>query len=193
MTRLCLIRHGQTDWNLEGRYQGQSNVPLNEAGRAQAQALRGQLHGQSFAAIYSSDLRRAKETAEIIATDFHLLVKAEPRLREINQGEWEGQQVEAIRDRYARLWEQRSLDPASLRPPGGETVGEVAKRVYAALDDIASIYPAASVLIVSHGLALATVICRVRGIPLGRAYAEIPNNTEPVWINWEMCKDSGSD
>lgn len=185
MTRFCLIRHGQTDWNLEGRYQGQSDVGLNEAGRAQARSLARQLQGQSFAAIYSSDLKRAKETAEIIAALHHLPVTVEPRLREINQGEWEGQLVDAIKARYAELWRQRNVDPASVRPPGGETVGEVAKRMYAALDHIARLHPNAAVLIASHGLALATVLCKTRGIPVGQAYEVIPENAGPIWIKWD--------
>jgi probable phosphoglycerate mutase len=184
VTRFCLIRHGQTDWNLEGRYQGQSDVPLNETGRAQAGILAQQLQGQSFAAIYSSDLERARETAEIIAASVHLPVTVEPRLREIDQGEWEGQLVDVIKARYAELWQQRTLDPACVRSPGGETVGEVAQRVVAALDAIARLHPNAAVLIVSHGLALATVICKVHGIPFGKAYSVIPDNTEVVWVNW---------
>lgn len=185
MNRLCLVRHGQTDWNLEGRYHGQSDVPLNENGRNQAVVLAQQLQGQSFIAIYTSDLQRAMETARIIASAIHLPVRLEPRLREINQGEWEGQLVEAIRARYTELWQRRALDPTNLRPPGGETVGEVAKRVYNALNDITRLHPTGSVLIVSHGLALATVICKVRGITVGQAYTMIPDNAEPIWVNWE--------
>ena len=185
MTRFCLIRHGQTEWNLEGRYTGQSDVPLNQTGRAQADILAQQLHDQSFAAVYSSDLKRAKETADIIATSVHLPVTVEPRLREINQGEWEGQLADVIKAHYAELWQQRNADPACVRPPGGETVGEVAQRVVAMLDDIARIHPNATVLIVSHGLALATVICKVNSIPIGQAYSVIPDNTEPIWVNWD--------
>lgn len=184
MTHLCLVRHGQTDWNLEGRYQGQSDVPLNENGRAQAHALAQQLHGHQFAGVYASDLERAKETAEIIATIFHLPVTIDPRLREIDQGEWEGQLVDDIKAHYAELWQQRTVDPASIRPPGGETVGEVAERVHALLDDIVNAYPNGSVLIVSHGLALATAICEVRGIPVGQAYSVIPDNAAPIWVEW---------
>jgi broad specificity phosphatase PhoE len=187
MTCLCLVRHGQTDWNLEGRYQGQSDVPLNEHGWAQANALTRRLQHQEFAAIYASDLLRAKQTAEIIAALHDLPVIVEPRLREINQGDWEGQLVDVIKDRYATLWEQRLVDPASVRPPGGETVGEVAGRVYAALDDIALRYPAGTVLIASHGLSLATVLCKVRSIPVGQAYTVIPENAHPVWVTWQAC------
>lgn len=184
MSRLCLVRHGQTDWNLAGRYQGQSDVPLNASGRAQAHALAKQLKGQPLVAICTSDLERAKETAEIIGAFLRLPVTLEPRLREINQGEWEGQLVEVIKARYAELWQQRILDPAGIRPPGGETVQEVATRVHAALDDITAHHPGASILIVSHGLALATAICKAWDIPVTQAYGLIPGNAEPTWVDW---------
>lgn len=184
MSRLCLVRHGQTDWNLEGRYHGQSDVPLNDTGRSQAHRLAHSLQGQTFAAIYTSDLSRARETAEIIAKVFQLHVILEPRLREIDQGDWEGQLVETIKARYEGLWNERITDPTHVRPPGGETVGEVAERVYAALEDIAQIYPDGQVLICSHGLALATVICKVRNLSVGQAYKMIPDNTTPIWVDW---------
>jgi broad specificity phosphatase PhoE len=185
MTQFCLVRHGQTDWNLEGRYQGQSDIPLNEIGRNQVRVLAQKIKGCSFSAIYTSDLERAYETARILAASLRLPVICDSRLREINQGQWEGQLVDDIKIRFAGLWQQRTLDPASLRPPGGETVAEVAKRVYATMDDITHLHPNTSVLVSSHGLVLATVICKVRGIPLGQAYSVIPNNAEPIWLEWE--------
>jgi broad specificity phosphatase PhoE len=188
MTRLCLVRHGQTDWNLEGRYQGQSDNPINETGKSQARGLADRLKSYPFSALYSSDLERAKETAQIISSVIPLSITYDSRLREINQGEWEGQFVDDIRARYAALWQQRSLDPASLRPPGGETIGEVAKRVYASLDDISRLHPVASPLVVTHGLVIASVICKGHGIPLGKAYGFIPENAEPVWMDWESGK-----
>ena len=186
MTHLCLIRHGQTDWNLEGRYQGQSDVPLNETGLAQARSLIEKLNGHSFNAIYVSDLKRARQTAAPIAKLLGLEVQIEPRLREINQGKWEGVLVDEIKARYAELWSQRTVDPASVRPPGGETVGEVAERVYAALDDISRLFPNGRVLVVAHGLSIATAICRDKGIPVGRAYTVIPDNVQPVWMDWKF-------
>lgn len=185
MTRLCLIRHGQTDWNLEGRYQGQSDVPLNDNGHAQAKALIEKLKGKNFSAIYTSDLSRARQTAESIAKALGIPLRVEPRLREINQGEWEGQLVDDLKARYIELWAQRSIDPASLRPPGGETVGEVATRVYAALDDIVRLFPTGDVLVVSHGLSIATAICRAQNIPVGQAYTVIPDNAKPIWMDWK--------
>ena len=185
MTQLCLIRHGQTDWNLEGRYQGQSDVPLNEKGLEQAKSLIEKLKGQTFAAIYSSDLMRAQQTAEPIANMLGIPIQIEPRLREINQGEWEGVLVDDIRARYAEIWSKRTVDPANVRPPGGETVREVATRVYAALDDVSRLFPTESVIIVSHGLSIATAICRDKGIPVGQAYTVIPDNVQPIWMEWK--------
>jgi alpha-ribazole phosphatase len=184
MTRMCLVRHGETEWNLEGRYQGQNDIPLNEKGRDQARAAALLLQGQPFIAIYASDLKRAMETAEIIKEMVHLPITPDARLREIDQGEWEGQLVEVIKQRYAELWQQRTVDPASLRAPGGETVRDVASRVYAALDDIARTHPDGPVLIVSHGLAIATVICKVRKVPIEQVYSVIPENAEPLWVEW---------
>ncbi|MBN2256230.1 MAG: alpha-ribazole phosphatase [Anaerolineaceae bacterium] len=186
MTQLCLVRHGQTDWNLEGRYQGQSDVPLNENGRIQAQLLARQLQDKQFEAIFTSDLQRAKETAEILAAIFHLPVNSDPRLREIHQGEWEGQQVDDIKSRYANLWNERMEDPANVRPPGGETVAEVARRVHAALNDIATHHANDPVMVVSHGLAIATALCKINGIPIGQAYTLIPDNADPIWAVWDV-------
>lgn len=193
MTYLCLVRHGQTNWNLEGRYQGQSDVPLNEKGLEQAKSLIEKLNGKAFAAIYSSDLIRARQTADPIAQMLGINVQIEPRLREINQGQWEGVLVEDIKARYAEVWSMRTEDPANVRPPGGETVREVATRVYAALNDIARLFPNGRVLIVSHGLSIATVICRDKGIPVGQAYTVIPENVQPYWMEWISGGNSSSD
>lgn len=191
MTRLCLIRHGQTDWNLEGRYQGQSDVALNATGRAQARALSQILKHQPFAALYASDLIRARETAEIIGEILSLPVQLEPGLREIHQGEWEGQLSETIIARYEGLFRERLLDPAHTRPPGGETVAEVAARVWAVLDAIARQHPADSVIIVSHGLALATAICKTQNIEVGQAYQHLPKNAQPRWVTWDLSTVKG--
>jgi broad specificity phosphatase PhoE len=192
MTRFCLVRHGQTAWNLEGRYQGQSDIPLNAAGLEQARELARTLQNVRFDAVYSSDLVRALETANtIIALQDHLQVHVDPRLREINQGEWEGVQIEEIRAQYAHLWQVRQVDPVNLRPPGGETVGEVFQRMHSALDEIAGLYLGGNVLVVSHGLALATILCFIQGFPIGQAYLHIPDNSVPIWISWQSPAQPG--
>jgi alpha-ribazole phosphatase len=188
MTQLYLVRHGQTDWNVEGRYQGQSDLPLNAAGRAQAETLARQLAGVPFVAVYSSDLKRAQETAERLAATLRVKVQLDPRLREINQGEWEGQLVTDIAAQYREAWAERTRDPVNARAPGGESAAEVAARLAEAAGEIARAHPCGPVLMVSHGLALATLICRARGRPLAEAYQAIPENGRPEVIVWPPPK-----
>ena len=188
MTRLWLIRHGETDWNIEGRWQGQAPhaPPLNAAGRAQSEALVEQLNSHVFDALYSSDLLRAAQTAAIVGARLGLRVQVEPRLREINQGEWEGMLGRDIARVYPAAWAARERDPASARPPSGESVVEVAARAWAAADAITRQHPGGAVLVVSHGLLLATLICRARGLPLRDAHSLIPANARPDIIDWSV-------
>jgi len=189
MTWLWLIRHGETDWNVEGRWQGQaeSAPPLNETGQRQSHAIAQQLAGNEFAAIYSSDLLRARQTAEIIASRLGLPIQFESRLREINQGKWEGMLGRDIATQYPLEWADRERDPIYASPPDGESAADVATRVWAAADAIATHYPTGNVIIVSHGFALATLICKVRDLPLARAFGLIPDNAHPEIVAWDSA------
>jgi broad specificity phosphatase PhoE len=90
MTTLLLVRHGETDWNAEGKLQGHTDRPLNPYGRRQAQALADRLATESIDALYASDLSRARETPEILGEKLGLAVAVDPDLREKNWGNWEG-------------------------------------------------------------------------------------------------------
>lgn len=186
MTMLWLVRHGQTDWNLLGRWQGQSpHAPgLNKTGRTQALALRNALKDVKFAAIYSSDLLRSLQTAEPIAETLCLTIIPEPRLREINLGAWEGMLAEDIQTRYPRELEERRRNPFYTRAPGGESPHDVAERVLPAVDEIAGRHPHDDVLLVSHGLSLAILLCHAYGIPLEHVYDHIPENAKPQRVEW---------
>jgi len=179
---LWLVRHGQTDWNIQGLYQGQSDIPLNATGRQQAEELAVQLRGEPFAALYASDLSRAQDTARALSRAVALPVQLDRRLREINQGEWEGQNYRKIIAQFEEPQEQR--DPATFRAPGGETVAEVAGRVTAAIHEIVQRHPGGRVLLVSHGVTLATVICLANGLPLTAIYQHLPRHTRPEVIYW---------
>ncbi len=187
MTRLWLIRHGETDWNVEGRWQGQagSAPPLNKKGQTQSHAIAEQLAGKEFVAIYSSDLLRARQTAEIIAPRLGLPIQFEPRLREINQGKWEGMLGSDIAAQYPREWADRESDPLHAQPPEGESAIEEATRVWAAADAIATLYPVGNVVVVSHGFSLATIICKARDLSLERAFGLIPDNARPEIVVWD--------
>jgi broad specificity phosphatase PhoE len=182
--QLHLIRHGQTDWNIEGRFQGQADPPLNASGLAQAEALAAALGPGLHQALYTSDLTRARQTAAALAARTGLAARLEPRLREVHHGQWDGLLLAEIVGRYPDDWAARARLPETARPPGGETVREVAARVSAALDDIARQHPAGSVLVVSHGLALATALCRAQGLPLGQAHDRIPPHATLVTVEW---------
>lgn len=190
MTELWLVRHGQTDWNLTGRWQGQAtNAPgLNSVGHAQTLVLAGQLPRERFSTIFSSDLLRAYQTAELLAESLNLIVTLEPRLREINLGLWEGMLSKDIEARYPRELSQRSHDPLLSHAPQGESVMDVVERVRAAVIDIVAAHRDGPVLIVAHGVTLAIIICLAQGIPLTQVYEHIPENAQPHLVEWsERC------
>jgi len=184
MTTLWLVRHGQTEWNLEGRYQGQADVPLNAAGMQQAQTLAAELAGQPFDAIYSSDLQRARVTAETIGRSLNLPVHTDVRLREINQGQWEGKIYRDLLNCYSAEMLARGENPYGFRPPDGETAGEVALRVIMVADEIFEAYPKGRVIIVSHALALAALYCKAKGLTLLEVYDHLPHNAHPKVVQW---------
>ncbi len=180
---LWLVRHGQTEWNRIGRYQGQADEPLNAAGIAQAHELASRLANEPFDAIVSSDLSRARQTAEIIAGTLGMSIILDPRLREIDQGEWEGMYFTDLVSRFEQELLKHHGDP-SIGPPGGETVTQVAIRANAAADDIARNYPGGKVLVVSHGLTISTLLASARGTPLSEVYRTIPANLQIEIIAW---------
>jgi 2,3-bisphosphoglycerate-dependent phosphoglycerate mutase len=186
MTEFWLIRHGQTDWNILFRYQGQTDIPLNETGLAQARALAAQLaeSGQPFAAIYSSDLVRAARTAEILGGALHLEVCQHTGLRELCFGEWEGHTRDEIHAQYAELVAERRTHPLDARPPGGETNRELAQRITNTANEIARAHPTGPVIIVSHGLALAMLTCLACDYPLEDVYSHGLDNAAPRQVTW---------
>lgn len=184
MSEIWLLRHGQTDWNLQGRWQGQASFApgLNEAGFAQARSAAEELSEIQFGAIYSSDLLRARQTAEAVAEKQGLPVFLDERLREVNLGEWEGMLSEDVKARYPNELRERDENPLHARPPQGETLAEVAERAKAAVNDILQRQAQGPILIVSHGLTLAALVCMSKHIPLEQAYEHIPENAEPIRV-----------
>lgn len=176
MTRLILIRHGETDWNLEGRWQGQADTPLNERGREQARQLACDLSGVDIQAIYSSDLQRAMETAQPLALAAELQIHTDVRLREINQGEWQGLRLNEIQARYAELYQQREQDPLDIAPPGGESILQMQQRAFKVLDEILQQHAGETVAIVCHGLTIAVIRVRLEGCLIEEVWSLIPKN-----------------
>lgn len=177
-TTLLLIRHGQTEWNVLGKYTGQTDVPLTAQGREQARRLAAQLQIKPPQVIVSSDLIRARETAEILAAAFQLPVRADARLREINQGVWEGMHFDVIKARYAAEFAARQADPLAVAPPGGETVGQVRERVLTAVAAAAHNHPRQRIAVVAHGLVLALIKAQVIQYPIKQVWDLIPPNAQ---------------
>lgn len=183
-TTLLLIRHGQTDWNVEGRYTGQSDIPLNKIGRSQAHALAAKLQERPPEIIVSSDLQRAHETAVIIATRCQAPLYLEARLREIHQGVWEGMLFPEIKARFAQEFAARAADPLCVSAPGGETVGQVQARVLAAMQEIGRLHDGRRIAIVAHGLTLALIQAHIIGCPITQVWELIPANAEAEELLW---------
>jgi broad specificity phosphatase PhoE len=174
MTEFLLVRHGETDWNVERRFQGQADPPLNEAGRTQARALAGQLAGEDLDAIYTSDLARARETAEIVAARTGAPVIALPELREIDVGEWEGLTWPEIEERFPDGVLQWHEDGHGWT--AGETYRKLEQRVVPALRSLADEHPAARLLVVGHG----ATVRAVRAFVEGRTVAESRRASPPI-------------
>ena len=154
MATILLVRHGETDWNLERRWQGHADRPLNETGREQARALAEELAIDPPDAVYSSDLCRASETAQIVADRLGLTVALDARLREVDVGEWSGMTAAEVELRYPEGMRRRLAGGAGWER--GERYEAMAERVLAALHDIAAV-ETGRVLVVSHGGAMRAV------------------------------------
>jgi broad specificity phosphatase PhoE len=174
VTLLTLIRHARTAWNDTGRMQGWADPPLDEHGRAQARALAERLRFESFAAVYSSPLQRARHTAEAIAGAHGLEVSCRDDLRERNVGEWTGLTFDETR---ALAPEQFAGDWRVQGAPGGETQAALTARVAAAVDEILASHPDGRVAVVSHGGALSAALAHLLGIPIERGVSFSFHNT----------------
>jgi alpha-ribazole phosphatase len=201
-TRLLIVRHGQTDWNFNGRFQGQIDVPLNPTGLEQARAIARRLSSETPAAIYASDLQRAWRTAEVIQQalpmDWRCQLIAEPRLREMCFGEWEGLTYDQIRSTQPQLLQRWESNLEHNAPPGGETLLALAARVQAAYESILQAHPDATVLLVAHGGPLRMLIASALGIPPKRywqvkltnaALSELHIYPEGAILNLLNCTD----
>jgi broad specificity phosphatase PhoE len=171
VTTLLLVRHGETDWNRDGRWQGHSDTHLNELGRQQAERLAEEIDGVDV--VYSSDLARARETAEILARRLGVDVRLDERLRERGFGAWEGKtraEIEAeFADAHAR-WvagEGPGADDA-------EPFEEFGTRVRGFLDDVLIRHPEETVLIVSHGGSIRVIHALADGLDYVRDHRSIP-------------------
>jgi len=166
-TRIFLIRHGETLWNREQRCQGFTDIDLSETGIEQAGRAGEYLKKTvKFDAAYSSDLVRAKRTAETIAHKQGVKVATDHRLRELNQGEMEGKNIAEMLAQRPGFLEKWMQEPAEFVMPGGESLTQLQARAFAAYSEILDRHQGQNILIVGHNLCNTTILCKILDLHL---------------------------
>ena len=166
LTRLIIIRHGETEWNLEGRIQGHKDSPLTESGRAQAEAIATRLQEMEVNALYSSDLGRAYATAQFVSNKTGHDILTDKRLRELNLGVFEGLTEEEVRKRYPKEYVFLKKREPDYTYPGGESYGQFSARVIACLEELMDKHKGDQIVAITHGGALSRLIRHTLGMPV---------------------------
>lgn len=166
MTKVIFVRHGQTEWNVTGRYQGQSDVQLTEEGRQQAQKLAANFPVDEIDAIYASDLNRAMVTAEAIGQRFSLAVQPEAAFRELSFGDWEGLTYQQIVENWEDAMANFLQHPDIMEIPGGESFPEVQQRATTRLNELIKKHDGQTIVVVAHGAVLRTMLTAALHMPL---------------------------
>lgn len=164
MTRFVLVRHGQTEWNRVERFRGRKDLLLDATGLRQALAAALRIKDWPVAAVYSSPLRRALETAKVIANQLDLPVEPLDGLIDLDFGDWQGLTAEEAAKRDGELYKLWLERPDQVRFPGGEGLADVRDRVVAAVEDIAVKNPDRVVVLVSHNVVCRVLLCSLLGL-----------------------------
>ena len=164
---IVLVRHGATDWNLEHRCQGATDRDLSEVGLRQAEEIAGRLRQETIHGVYSSDLKRARRTAEVISEQHSLPVVIEKSIRELDHGHLEGLTFNEIKQNYGSFLTRWRSEPAELQVPGGERLADVAERAWLGLNQIVTRHEAShTIVVVSHNFPIVGIVCRITGTHL---------------------------
>jgi broad specificity phosphatase PhoE len=177
-TRLYLVRHGETDLNRDRRFRGMSDAPLNEQGRLESRGAARLLSGLGVSAVHTSPVRRAVETAEIIAGELGANVVINEGFIDIDYGEWQGLTVEEVQEKFGGTLDAWLSDPGGFTFPGGESMLDVRSRLEPALLGIVRDNPGGSVAAVSHLAVLKVCFILMMGVEFG-------------WF-WKLGLDNGS-
>jgi broad specificity phosphatase PhoE len=165
--QVFLVRHGATDWNLQGRCQGSTDLELSEVGIRQAEGIARSLTDEPVQAIYASNLKRAQQTAAFISLHHRLPVLIENDVRELDHGALEGLTFAEIKENHTEFIQKWRTEPAEIQVPGGERLVDVALRAWNGLNRIAGRHGAdENVVVVSHNFPILGIICRVTGTHL---------------------------
>ena len=168
--RVLLVRHAETEWNRERRFQGWRDIPLSAAGRAQAECAARLLAETPLTAVWSSPLERARETAAIIAAPHRLAVQESEAFKEMGFGEWEGLTRDEVRARFPDAHRAWAETPAEARWPGAETLAAVRARALQGLQALRAAHAGQTIAVVSHGITGRILILEALGIGLDRLW-----------------------
>jgi probable phosphoglycerate mutase len=178
-TRILLVRHGQTGWN-EGagqvRYRGQTDIPLDEVGHAQARALTIRLAQETIAGIYSSPLQRAVQTAQPTAEKLGLPVIPHPGLLDMNLGQWQGLTHAEAAHRYPEIHRQWLKAPHTVTLPGGENLAAVLQRSRSAVTELITRHAGQTMLLVGHQVVNKVLVCWLLGLDNSHYWRLIQEN-----------------
>ncbi|MEW6080537.1 MAG: histidine phosphatase family protein [Bacillota bacterium] len=184
MAELILVRHGETLWNREARWQGQENVPLSKMGLEQAGCLARRFAHLGSAPLWSSDLERATRTAEGIASVTGSSTRVHPGLREVLMGCWQGLTHPEVLAKYPKSCDEYFSDFVQGRAPRGESFGEMAGRVRAALDLVVSEAGGRPCVVVTHGGPIKAAVCDVLGISYDNRWRLAVDNASVTRVYW---------
>jgi len=165
MTRIVLVRHGQTEWNRVEHFRGHADVPLNEIGLAQAKAMARRVADEwRPVAIYSSPLARAVKTAEAVAWHFGLSAQVHPGLIDIDYGQWQGLTPDEAKERWPEVVDAWYNAPHTARIPGGETLDELRARAERMVNELATRHQGQTIVLVSHTVINRVILLAVLGL-----------------------------
>lgn len=171
MVKLIIARHGESEWNTEGRYQGLKDPPLTERGRKQAELLARELKKESIDFIFSSPLKRAFETAKIIGDHLGIEPVIDRRIIEIDHGVWSGMLVSEVKEKFREDFEKWISEPHKVVFPEGESLEDVYKRVSEFINDIKRDYGGKTLLVVSHTVPIRCMYCALLNVDLSRFWS----------------------
>lgn len=166
MTRLYMVRHGETEWNKVSKIQGRIDTELSDEGIKQAHKLAKRLACEDINFVYSSSLGRAFKTAEIVVGHRKCGIIKSDKYHEIGLGPWEGMTINEIEEKYGEHFRVYKEDPANFKLPGAETFMDLTERTYNAIMEIVSCHKGGNILVVSHGTAIKAAIIRILGIDI---------------------------
>ncbi len=177
--RVLLARHGQTDWNAAGKIQGVSDIPLNDRGRSQARDLAARVRGEGVGVIYTSPLKRARETAEIVGAALGVGVHAASELTELSFGDWEGCSWGEIGERWPEQFALYAADRKNYAPPNGESYAAMLARAKPFIDSLRAMAGAGTALCVCHSAVMRGILAEEAGLTVGESYKKLklPNGS----------------